>query len=322
MENLSKKSPKQTISQIGVALFIFVLIAQAIQFPLVKIMLLFDENVSSQPWFLFVVSAISLYLIGFPIYLILMKKIPTKKLVKPEEDKKYSIKEIITFFLISYTAAILLNLVSTAVNLLISMMKGSEVINPLEKVISGSSIWYVLIFACILAPIMEEIIFRKILIDKLSRFGSTVAIVISAYAFALFHGNLSQLLYAFVLGLIFAYITVKSGTVKYSIILHVLVNFTGSCVPFIVMNLGENAIVVLGIIMWIVVISGIVLFFKKRKVLFAKIGDNVSENEEVYMNGELIYENDKLPLSKAFFNVGMLMFLAISIVMIIFAIMQ
>ena len=50
----------------------------------------------------------------------------------------------------------------------------------------------------------------------------------SALMFGLFHGNLTQLIYAFALGLVFGYVYLKSGKLRYSIGLHMLINFLGS----------------------------------------------------------------------------------------------
>ena len=51
-----------------------------------------------------------------------------------------------------------------------------------------------------------------------------VAIITTAILFGLFHANFSQFFYAVALGMIFAYVTLKTGTIKYSIILHIVVN--------------------------------------------------------------------------------------------------
>ena len=67
-----------------------------------------------------------------------------------------------------------------------------------------------------------------LLIDKLGRYGERLAIIVSAVAFGLFHGNLSQLIYATGIGLIFGFVYVKTGRVVYSCLLHILVNFFGT----------------------------------------------------------------------------------------------
>lgn len=57
----------------------------------------------------------------------------------------------------------------------------------------------------ILAPLTEECVFRAILCGRLERgFGAVPAALLSAALFAVYHGNLPQMIYAFVMGLVFA----------------------------------------------------------------------------------------------------------------------
>lgn len=60
----------------------------------------------------------------------------------------------------------------------------------------------------------------------------------SAFLFALFHGNLNQFAYAFVLGLFWGFLYSKTGSVKYTIWMHMCINFLGS-VPGMLMMRSE-----------------------------------------------------------------------------------
>lgn len=298
---IDRKEAKRTINLIGVILFLFMIISQFIQLPIVKLLNLIDTSIASKPWYSFVLTIVCLYLIAFPIFLFLMKKIPAKV---TSGTKKYSAKEILTLFLISYALATIFNAFSNLINYLISLVKGSDVINPLNYVINNSGFIYIVILTCIVAPIMEEIIFRKILLDRLNRLGSGVAIVVSSYAFALFHGNLSQFFYAFVLGMIFAHITLKSGTIKYSMILHLLINFTGAILSKLVLEFGETVTTVMGFVIFAMIISGIILFIKNRKKMFSKFEDIPNSMSSL----------------RAIFAPGMLLFMLSGIIVIIYVI--
>ena len=72
-------------------------------------------------------------------------------------------------------------------------------------------------------------------------FGEKPAVILSGLAFGLIHGNLTQFFYAFGLGIAFGYIFVKTGKVKYPIILHMIINFLGSVVSVLVLNAGMIA---------------------------------------------------------------------------------
>ena len=66
------------------------------------------------------------------------------------------------------------------------------------------------------------------------------AVLFSALAFGLFHGNLSQFFYAFGVGLVFGSIYVRTGRLRYTIFLHILVNAIGSLVPMLILGDGDS----------------------------------------------------------------------------------
>ena len=66
---------------------------------------------------------------------------------------------------------------------------------------------------------------------------------LSALTFGLFHMNLFQFFYAFGLGLLFAYIYMRTGRLRYPVLLHGIVNFLGSVVaPFILSLVNLEAL--------------------------------------------------------------------------------
>lgn len=87
----------------------------------------------------------------------------------------------------------------------------------------GESLGFI-IYTVLLAPLIEELIYRKFLIDHLSKHGKHFAIMISAVLFALAHGNIPQFITAFPLGLILGYAYCLSKSVKLVIILHIINN--------------------------------------------------------------------------------------------------
>ena len=76
----------------------------------------------------------------------------------------------------------------------------------------------VLLFVCavIVSPIFEELLFRKILLEKLLPYGKVIAIAISSLFFGLYHANLEQLLYTMFLGVLCANIVLITGKIKVS----------------------------------------------------------------------------------------------------------
>lgn len=79
---------------------------------------------------------------------------------------------------------------------------------------------------CVLAPIFEEILFRGLIMRRLLKYGAPFAIVVSALLFGMLHGNMSQIPFAFMMGLALGYFAYRLGSVRASILLHALVNGT------------------------------------------------------------------------------------------------
>ena len=77
----------------------------------------------------------------------------------------------------------------------------------------------------ILAPVGEEFLFRGVIFGRLSKIMPWfVAALLSAILFALYHGNLPQGIYAFIMGLIFAFAMKKTDNMYVPMILHSAAN--------------------------------------------------------------------------------------------------
>lgn len=77
----------------------------------------------------------------------------------------------------------------------------------------------------ILIPIVEELVFRGLMFKRLNYSMSFMhAASYSALAFGIFHGNLVQMIYAIVLGMLFAYLYEKYGSIKAPICAHIVMN--------------------------------------------------------------------------------------------------
>ena len=124
------------------------------------------------------------------------------------------------------------------------------------------------------------------MLNKIRMYGDKVAIITTAIMFGLFHANFSQFFYAVGLGVIFAYVTLKTGTIKYSIILHIV----------IIVGDGSNIalIGVAGLVLIAITIIGIVLLINNRKNIHLSEGEIKLEKgtvaKTIYLNvGMILY---------------------------------
>ncbi|MBR7142702.1 MAG: CPBP family intramembrane metalloprotease [Clostridia bacterium] len=130
------------------------------------------------------------------------------------------------------------NWLSLALAALLGSLTGMQIVNPVEQALSTDAGWVITAaMAVLIAPLAEELFFRKLMIDRLRPYGEKTAILISALLFGCFHGNIHQFFYAFFIGLLFGYLYVRSGSLRRTWLLHALVNFFGGVVGPLVSRL-------------------------------------------------------------------------------------
>ena len=122
--------------------------------------------------------------------------------------------------IICFFAGISLNFVTT---LIISYLPEELVASYNEasdSVTDGDTLWYILA-AVIMAPILEEIIFRAMMLSRISTAtGNTLAVILSSAVFGAVHGHIVWSTYAFILGIFLGTIFVRTRSVKASIVTH------------------------------------------------------------------------------------------------------
>lgn len=212
---------RKDYSRFGFALLAIILTATILQIGLALVWNGYFRH--TQPGSLelmrWLLTMVPLYLVGIPVGLLIMRKIPVEDL--PRE--KLSFKRFFSLLLMCFPIMYGGNYIGT---LLSGWLSGGSADNVLLDYIAGDPL-YPFIFTVLLAPFLEELVFRKQLIDRLGRYGEKTAIVFSALTFGLIHMNLFQFFYAFGLGLILAYIYTRTRMLRYCVIIHMVINFLG-----------------------------------------------------------------------------------------------
>lgn len=136
--------------------------------------------------------------------------------------KKLSFRNIIIctaiILALQFFSQIAISLLETSLNLF-----GYSLINSLEQVANPSGTISMFLYASFIGPLIEEFIFRGIIIKKLEKYGKMFAIIISSVMFGFYHSNAYQGIIAFSIGLLLGYIALEYS-IKYSIILHIINN--------------------------------------------------------------------------------------------------
>lgn len=130
-------------------------------------------------------------------------------------------------FFRSYLAGLglmyLVNLATLALMGLVGLLRGQTVENPVDNM-ADYPLALNLLLGCVIAPVCEEYLFRGLLLNRLRPYGERFAVWASALCFGLFHGNLNQFFYAFAVGALFSYITLRTGRLRYTILIHAIAN--------------------------------------------------------------------------------------------------
>lgn len=218
------KTYKKHFSSLGLMYFFGALIIIGVQVAVSMLVLAFAPSLLDNPNLSLLVSMLPTYAIAFPLTSLLIRQVPGVQM------KKHNMKptQLLGAFAISYALMYLSNLAGQFFTNIIGIIKGSPVDDAIADLVSELNPLTALFVMVLLAPALEEWIFRKLLVDRTIRYGEGTAIFLSGLMFGLFHGNLNQFVYTFLVGAFWAFIYVKTGRLRYTIYLHMALNFMGS----------------------------------------------------------------------------------------------
>lgn len=299
MEREIMKETKKYFSRLGLQLFFIAILIIIVQTTSSLVVSVFAPDLWQKNYSLyFLAIMLPFYIIEIPGILRFMKR----QNVAPALEHRMSLKQGIVAFFISYSLMYVSNLIGLLLTGIVGSFKGAPVDNVIQDIAMDLHPFIALLCMVILAPIFEELVFRKFIIDRTAKYGEGVAILVSALSFGLFHGNLNQFAYAFSLGLFWGFLYVKTRKIKYTIWLHMVINFMGSVLPLLILRPGfveamttidasstpaalmqlvsEYALdfvlyLVYSLFILIILITGIVLFFINRKKMHVNPGEIV-----------------------------------------------
>ena len=171
-----------------------------------------------------------LYTIGFPIVAEVVCIMIALKYLGFDIKKKFtrdgvSMKDISGGFAVSImgqtTAALILSIIALIFSKTEDFAQVAQALNSRSSMLANFLLYF---YACLLGPVLEEIIFRGIVLDSMKEYNERFAIVFSSLIFGLMHCNFPQAINAFIIGLIFGTLYIRSGSLLPSVILHILMN--------------------------------------------------------------------------------------------------
>ncbi len=245
-----KKDLVKSYNKIGVCLLLYfivslilsVLYAFALYIPVLNSFFQTElgENIAT--------TIISIICLIFPVWLLKSKKSfyqpPAVAPLKADSTVKYMFLGFGAFYVANFVSNFLIS-VCESVGIILSQPDFSLPASP-----AAAFVFFVQM--TLVAGIFEELLFRGAVLGNLRRFGDKTAILVSAFLFAVFHGNLIQAPFAFVLGLYLGYVACKTGNIVYSILIHATNNAIAVVLTFVSELMSEEVYFFVGIIYAIV----------------------------------------------------------------------
>lgn len=211
------------VGLIAFAVVLVSLLTSVVQLFAHELILILAPAVTENDWYTWALSSVPMYLFGMPVAYLLLRILPKRAPQKQRLNPLMWIGFLFLCFALSYFA----NYLGQYVNAWVYEVLGVQVENELEQMTTVTPLGINILFVGILAPIFEELFFRKAIIDRLRRYGDLPAILISGLIFGLIHGNLSQIFYATAVGMLLSFIYVRTGSVLYTISIHSAFNMIG-----------------------------------------------------------------------------------------------
>lgn len=127
--------------------------------------------------------------------------------------------------LLSYPLLVILTLaLAVVLDPLTNLIPMPEIVEELFALLATKDI-YTLLMVCIIGPILEEVLFRGLILDGfLNRYGAVKAIFWSAFLFGLFHLNPWQFIPGFTIGLFLGWLYLKTRSLVPVILVHMVNN--------------------------------------------------------------------------------------------------
>ena len=230
------KHERRQVTSVVMGVLSITIITALVQLLCIPIIQLVAPELLEEDWFNIVLSAAPMYLIAFPLSFIFFGF----GSANPPKQRKITLTAWFGLLAIGYVLILVGNVIGLSVNSAIESLVNAEQENALSLMIDNVPLWLIALVVAVAAPIVEEIVYRKLVIDRLRRYGDLTAIVVSGVIFGLIHGNFSQCFYATLLGFLFGFVYVYSGKLRYSIALHMAINFIGTVYSYRMTELLEH----------------------------------------------------------------------------------
>lgn len=191
----------------------------------------------------------------------------TGGLIPKAGGRRLKAGEGLWLLLIGASLATFANMLVAALQNILPVREYQETMN---QITSGKSIWMLVFWMGIVAPVAEEMVFRWLIYFRLRdymRMG--MAMAVSGILFGIYHMNLTQAVYASILGMMFAYFLEITGNLWASVLFHIGANCWSVLMPEILLRIPKEAYVPAVLAIEAILFAGLltgISYFKKHMV--------------------------------------------------------
>lgn len=208
---------------IAFAVVLVILLTSVAQVIVHGVLLANFPAITENDWYMWALSSLPMYLVGMPLAYLLLRALPTRA----PQKRRFNPFTWFGFLCLCFAVSFASNYIGQYISSWFSVLTGIKIENELGQMTGMTPFGINLLFVGILAPIFEELFYRKAVIDRLRRYGDLPAILLSGLIFGLVHGNLNQMFYATAVGILLSFIYVRTGSVLYTISIHAAFNMIG-----------------------------------------------------------------------------------------------
>lgn len=223
---------KKMLSRAGFALLATLAIDFVLEIGAMALFGKFFPKIYSSPYFPVCCQIICNYLIATPIGILILRTMV--KPIEERENKKLGAGALALWVSVAVSAMLIGSRIGDVINSLIESALGRGSHSSLDSLVNSLPLWVTFALMVVAAPIAEELLFRRGLTEALRPWGWKLAVIMSGLFFGAFHGNLEQFFYASFIGILLGYLYLYTGKVRYSIFLHMAINFIGGFIPALI----------------------------------------------------------------------------------------
>ncbi|MBF1272480.1 CPBP family intramembrane glutamic endopeptidase [Oribacterium sinus] len=235
---------KRDLNKSALALLLYVLSVQILAVLLVLLLPLTKIPLLSDQYICMVISVVISYCLLNNIFPKETSAESTKEIsTEPNPEKpSFSVLSFLHYFMLFQAAQWIGGIINIPIMTLFTKLGLN--LSFSEEAARGGSLTNapMLFYTILVAPLMEELVFRGIFYRRFRSYGKYFAAFYTAFFFALMHSNFLQFAPAFSMGMILFFIRDRYG-LPYSILLH----FSNNLLAIVVNNLSQDSTLIQGI---------------------------------------------------------------------------